>query len=128
LSNCCNTGQVEDDSDVGGLVGRTAGGYIGYFYSSGEVKGLNWNVGGLIGDNYDYGSLISTTAIHSCIWDVNTSGQGESDGGYGLTSLAMGSKEEYLARGWDFLDESTNGMPEIWRMPEWLVRRDHFRW
>jgi len=54
--------------------------------------------------------------VVGCFWDIETSGQTESDGGQGLSTAGMKDINTYLLAGWDFLDEPDNGTDDIWIM------------
>lgn len=82
ISESYATGAVIGDLSVGGLVGETAErGSITLCYSVGPVTG-DIKVGGLVGYNYN-------NRITMCYWDLDTSGQSNSDGGKGLTTDEM---------------------------------------
>ena len=91
LANCYANGDVHGDSSVGGLVGRQYFQRIDNCYSTGEVTG-DRVVGGLVGLN-------SYAGILGCFWDVNTSGQTDSDGGTGKNTDEMQTMSTF---GWDF--------------------------
>ena len=78
---------------VGGLVGQSEGS-IAASYSTGYVSGGAGasKLGGLAGA--DYGT------ISNSFWDTETSGQGTSAGGTGLTTAQMMQSSSY--GGWDF--------------------------
>jgi hypothetical protein len=52
VSNCCSTGTIGGDSDVGGLVGASEGGTLSRCYSACTITGGD-SVGGLVGANLD---------------------------------------------------------------------------
>ena len=88
LTDCYSTASVYGNSSVGGLVGIN-GGVSDYnwsdvtrCYSSGLVGGTGDFVGGLAGSS-------SRTRWRSCYWDVEASGQTESAGGLGKTTMEM---------------------------------------
>ncbi|MEF8835299.1 MAG: M14 family zinc carboxypeptidase [Candidatus Thermoplasmatota archaeon] len=115
ISDSYATGDVVGDEKVGGLVGQ-----VGYFserqnqelegevsdsYSIGEVSGNDEEtVGGLVG-NLKYGEVIDS------FWDVETSGQNESDGGNGLPTAEMVRRETFTDTEWD-LEEDWNIIEE----------------
>lgn len=107
ITNCYSTGSVNGNSSVGGLVGSNNYGSITNCYSTGLVEGNG--SGGLVGSG-------SFQNVANSFWDIETSGQSESDGGTGLTTIQMKIQETFTTIGWDFLDESTNGLSEIWQM------------
>jgi hypothetical protein len=75
-------------------------------YSIGEISG-NSNVGGLLGYN-------ESGSITSSFWDIETSGQSESDGGTGKTTAEMQDIDTFQDEGWDFVGETGNGTEDIW--------------
>ena len=115
ILSCYSTGAISGADCVGGLVGWNIGGdfaningSITSCYSIGIVSGTN-NVGGLIGmGSHDWG------LITSCFWDIETSGQDESDGGIGRTTVEMQDVNTFVNAGWDFVDETANGTDDIW--------------
>ncbi len=118
ISNCYSSAPVNSTHwSVGGLVGRNSdcfrwfsgtrclNGNITSSYSTGTVSG-GGNAGGLVGYNDE--------GITSSFWDIETSGQAESDGGTGLTAAEMQTASTFLEAGWDFINETTNGTEDIW--------------
>ena len=81
ITSSYSNASVDGVAWVGGLVGWTEG-YIISCYSTGSVSGGE-QVGGLIG--FNDGSIMLTS---SC-WDMETSGQTTSSGGFGLTTIEM---------------------------------------
>jgi hypothetical protein len=47
-------------------------------------------------------------------WNIETSCQTLSDGGTGKTTAEMQTTTTFLEAGWDFVDETANGMEERW--------------
>lgn len=109
ILNCYATGSVTGtDNYVGGLVGLSNS-LISNSYAAGYVSGSgSYTAGGLVG-----GSWSNSTTSNS-FWDIETSGQTESDGGTGLTTSEMQTLSTYLTAGWDFLGETVNGTEDIW--------------
>jgi hypothetical protein len=105
-----STGPVTADVRVGGLVGENAGAVVSS-YSAGAVTGYWKAFGGLIGSNDWPGS------VSNCFWDTATSRQSSSDGGTGLTTFSLQYNWIFLQAGWDFLDETANGLHQTWQMP-----------
>lgn len=97
ISNCYSTCDVSGDNYVGGLVGHNDDD-IFTCYSTGEVSGDS-NVGGLVGYNFQ---LLGAVVMNS-FWDINTSGQDESDGGTSASTAAMQTKSTFTDAGWNFL-------------------------
>jgi hypothetical protein len=106
ISNSYSTSSIEGTEMAGGLVGLN-GGAVEKCYSAGSVVG-NSNVGGLVG--------LSWGGVSSSFWDKQTTGQDNSDGGIGLVTAEMKEPNTFLSAGWDFLDESENGVKDIWRL------------
>jgi hypothetical protein len=137
ISNCASTGAVSGHSVVGGLVGSHSESSIAACYATGTVSG-NDGVGGLVGavtlgtiaDCFASGAIGGTqefyigglvgyswnSTVMSSFWDIDTSGQNTSVGGEGLATAEMKREATFLAAGWDFIDESRNGVEGIWRM------------
>jgi hypothetical protein len=138
ISNCYSMGTVSGISFVGGMVGLSDGN-ISQCYSMSAVSGngYGWSIGGLVGRNYDAGinNCYSTGKVSSSsgsldvgglvgsdysgsvvgsFWDVNTSCQTGSSGGVGLNTLQMKQKASFT--GWDFTNETANGINDYWRM------------
>jgi hypothetical protein len=126
MINCCYAGSlvpdedltegdffvstVTGDEDVGGLVGENSGDII-HCYCISAVAG-NENIGGLVGENR--GSSKTRTSF----WDTETSGLVSSDGGIGRTTEQMRTASTFLNVGWDFMDETKNGINDIWWIDE----------
>ena len=101
-----STGKVNGGGAAGGLVGENTFGSITSSYSTGTVDG-DWGVGGLVA-----GSAFGSTS--TSFWDIQASGLTESAGGTGLTTAEMQTADTFLDGGWDFVDETTNGIEDIW--------------
>jgi len=109
ISNSYATGSVTGYGGVGGLVGGN-GGIIANSYSAGSVSGTS-NVGGLVGNG-------NPDDVTDSYWDVNSSGQIDSDGGEGKTTEQMQDAVTFTA--W-LCDESEawtiddgNDYPRLW--------------
>ena len=123
IKSCYAAGEVSGETDTGGLAGECAngtitnsyanvnvngvnkvGGLVGYCYyntvtrcyASGAVSGIDI-VGGLVGDSYG-------GTINYCFWDMQTTGQTESQGGTGKSTAEMKTRSIYTDAGWDFAD------------------------
>jgi len=113
ITNCYANGSVSGSSIVGGLSGVNSG-MICSCYATGIVIGTGDSVGGLVGDNSD--------TITFCFWDTKTSGRsngvgyGSSNGVTGITTAQMQTHSTFTDAGWDFTNETTNGINDIWRM------------
>jgi hypothetical protein len=122
ILDSCVTGSVDGRSCIGGLVGKngidecTGGrspcspGIISSCYSASLVTGID-NTGGLIGYN-EYGQ------VYNSLWDIETSGRQNSDGGTGKTAAEMQRIQTYQDIGWDFLGKVQDGIHEIWQMQQ----------
>jgi hypothetical protein len=113
VSDCYATGDVLGEDVVGGLVGKngssiTTHGRIFRCYSAGTVSGTT-SVGGLVGVN-------DSDTVSASFWDLDSSGEPNSDGGTGLTTAQMQTGSTFTDAGWDFVGESINGTEDIWRM------------
>ena len=113
----------------GGIQSDSIGGLAGYFnsavtavnncYAVGAVSGQSGSkyLGGLIGN------FVSGT-ISNSFWDTETTLMADAAGYtagtitnvFGTTTAEMKLQSTYTAYGWDFLDETTNGTNDIWRM------------
>ena len=117
VTNCYSTGAVSGEGEVGGLVGENDG-HVNNGYSTGMVSGKSY-VGGLVGHNddgsitasYSTGAVRGEGAIGGLVgrgnrdvdhsfWDVETSGQSQSEGGVGLTTAQMMDPEFIGLNGW----------------------------
>ncbi|MHC4328422.1 MAG: GLUG motif-containing protein [Planctomycetota bacterium] len=108
ITNCYSTVTVNGNEKVGGLVGYTKGS-VTMCYSTGMVISEGQNAGGLVGErNPSYG------IVTDCFWDSQTSGQATSAGGTGKTTAEMQTTITFLEAGWDFVDETANGTEDIW--------------
>jgi len=103
VSNSFSMSKVSGESPVGGLVGdvgtdllENSEGEVIKSYSTGKVLGDDDDgVGGLVGS-------LSLGEISNSFWNIETSGQNDSDGGTGKTTAEMLEKETFTDAGWDF--------------------------
>jgi hypothetical protein len=121
ISNSYATGAASGTGGVGGLIGFN--GYpstTSYCYAAAAVTAVGAGAaGGLIGFN-EY------STITACFWDTVTTGRGNGVGYvYGNTSTTgyvgedtTGMKQQatFTGAGWDFVNETTNGTNDYWRM------------
>jgi hypothetical protein len=122
IDNCYATADTAGSGRVGGLVGYNhlwSGATfmpprISNCYASGSVSAL-FRVGGLVGT--DDGGMVTAS-----FWDMQTSGQLSSAGGAGKTTADMQRAATFLNAGWDFVDETSNGIEDIW----WIVERQDY--
>lgn len=125
LIHCYSNASIQGRERVGGLVGENRKGTIIQCYSTGFVSGEKGYVGGLIGDNLN-------GYVETSFWDIQTSGKITSAGGIGKTTDQMHRIGTYLQEGWDFVNETENGMEDIWWIDEgndyprlwWELRED----
>lgn len=62
-------------------------------------------------------SLVSDSfpfEIEQCFWDITASDQEHSAGGTGLDTEPMQDANTFIAAGWDFTGETTNGIADFW--------------
>lgn len=118
VSRCYSGGSISGDDYVGGLVGDNQGA-VKDAYATGSVTG-EWHVGGLVG--YNEGSVSSTYStggvtgsvwvgglvgsnregtVRDSFWDKEASGMEESDGGTGMTTMAMRDIVTFAGAAWD---------------------------
>lgn len=134
---CYASGNVNGTSTVGGLVGHNYYylSIIDNCYASGKVSGTD-KIGGLAGDNwnsiancYSVGQVIGDSNagglvghetgesdVNDSFWDIQTSGKTTSAGGTGKNTSEMKDINTFLDAGWDFVEETTNGTDDIWKI------------
>jgi hypothetical protein len=155
ISRCYSDNTVMSDSSwVGGLCGENNSSTISHCYAIGSVTGKSY-VGGLVGrlygssakieNSYSIGQVTATTykggllgelrsgIVTACFWDKNTSGMTTSAGGSGIvgkTTAQLKTRSTFTAAPalWDFIDETTNGTADIWRMCVDGVDYPHLTW
>lgn len=116
ITACYSSSQVYGVSFTGGLAGDNSEGSISNCYSTGFVSGVDY-VGGLVG-NIDGGTHYNSSNVGS-FWDTETSGQTTSAGGSdvkGKTTEEMKTLSTFTSAGWDFTNETANGIEDVWRM------------
>jgi len=100
MTNCYSSGVVNGNLNVGGLVGDVYNSQINNCYSASVVNGLpGADTGGLVGSLYN-----ETKDILNSFWDMEISGQTESEGGEGKSTDEMKTITTYTSAGWDFVD------------------------
>lgn len=114
IKYCYSTAVVSGKKKIGGLVGCVELGTITECYSAGLVQGQT-DFGGLIGGK---GSWFGGGNVNDCFWDMETSGLTESFGGTGKTTAEMQTASTFLEAGWDFINETENGIEDIWMICE----------
>ncbi|ARN56228.1 GLUG motif-containing protein [Sedimentisphaera salicampi] len=111
IENSYATGSVSGGSEsdnIGGICGNNYYGSIKNCYATGTVSGDN-NIGGICGLNYN-----DSGVIENCFWDILTSGLYSSAEGTGITTFAMHRQITFTDAGWDYVNEDTNGMIDLW--------------
>jgi hypothetical protein len=127
VSNCYSTGSASCSTCMGGSAGGLVGinyGLISECYSIGDVSGVPGepsSAGGLVGAGFG-------GVCEASFWDVETSGQTNSEGGTGRTTAQMQKLSTFSSAGWDFVEESTNGTEDIWRLCPDGVDYPRFVW
>ncbi|MBW7988476.1 MAG: hypothetical protein FVQ84_00410 [Planctomycetes bacterium] len=104
-------GSVSGGFSTGGLVGYIDGGILSRCYAVGKITGPS-GTGGLIG----YVSNREPFEIEESFWDMMASNLEHSAGGIGLDTEAMQDANTFVAAGWDFTGETTNGVADFWTM------------
>jgi hypothetical protein len=101
VSNSYSTGSATGNSSVGGLVGLNGyDGTVSNSYSTGSVSG-NEDVGGLVGLNDE-------STVSDSFWDIQTSGQADSDGGIGQNTEQMKNINTFSGAGWNITTVALN--------------------
>ncbi len=130
ITSCYSTGIVNGENFIGGLVGNNSGTIIASYAivntgGNSSVGGLAGKSSGTITNCYATGNVSGSTSIGGLIgersgvilnsfWDIETSGQTISAGGTGKTTMQMKDRNTFLSSTWDFVDEESNGIYDIW--------------
>jgi hypothetical protein len=141
VSSSYSSGSVDGGYVVGGLVGANAGD-VSDCYSAGSVTGEDF-IGGLAGSNgngktvtncYSTGSVTcagdvclqvgglvgaGSGIVSGSLWDVGSSGQGDSDGGTGKATAEMKDITTFSDASWDIVavaDPDTRDASCIWNI------------
>jgi hypothetical protein len=61
-------------------------------------------------------------AVVNSFWDVETSGQTTSSHSTGKNTAEIQTANTFLEAGWDFIDETANGMEDIW----WILEGQYY--
>ena len=118
VTNSYSRATAKGHRGVGGLVGWNSG-LISFSYSTGYINGAV-DAGGLVGGLPTTGTGgIYKRSVVASFWDTDTSQMLVSDGGFGRNTATMRDINTFLAQGWDFTDEKTNGALDLWQMPAW---------
>jgi hypothetical protein len=115
ISTCYSTGPVSGTEYIGGLVGVNQG-TVNACYAAGLVQGPS-QTGGLIG-SASADPLTPDGTVTGSFWDTDASDQPASAGGTGKTTAEMQTAATFLATGWDFVGETTNGTEDTWWIDE----------
>jgi hypothetical protein len=115
IANCYAVAPTAGVSEVGGLVGVNHG-TVTACYAAGPVTGQS-QAGGLIGSQ-TRNEFYPDGVVSDSFWDTDTSGQTTSAGGSGKRTIELYKASTFLAAGWDFVGETTNGTEDIWRILE----------
>ena len=110
VSSCYTSGTVNGNDFVGGLVGRNEG-VVSKCYSTGSVTG-DEHIGGLVGQNL-YG------VVSNSFWDIQTSGQADSNGGTGKTTEEMMDVATFTGAGWGIIavdDANDRNTDYVWNI------------
>jgi hypothetical protein len=105
------TGGVTGNNMTGGLVGYNWLGVVTDSYSTGSVAG-NSSVGGLVG-------YFEAGTVSNSFWDMETSGQGTSDGGTGENTTQMLDITTFSGASWNVTavaNAATRNPSYIWNI------------
>jgi hypothetical protein len=106
IRNCYAKGGVFGSENAGGLTGTLA--YyseLDHCFATGMVSGERYSEKGGLSGNSVYAP--------TCLFDKETTGQ---TGTNGETTENMQRRSTYIAKGWDFTNESVIGVLDTWRM------------
>ncbi|MCI0499444.1 MAG: LamG domain-containing protein [Planctomycetales bacterium] len=143
IQNCFAESSVFGENSCGGIAGTTTGTIVNC-YTVSTVSG-NTNVGGIAGmlngaegypnvivNSYANGLLAGEQSkgivgskciwpncmIINCFWNIDTTGTTvTAGGGTGLTDAQTRDPQVFLEGGWDFADETENGLCDDWYSP-----------
>lgn len=111
ISNSYSSSDLFGNSQIGGLAGDANSAVMKNSYARGKING-NTSLKGLLS-----GNLSASTVVTNSFWNKDISGIDASiGGGTGLSANEMLLKNTYTSKGWDFVDETTNGTENIWKM------------
>ena len=126
---------ISGGSRTAGIAGRNDGSLVSRCYSAGvfvsrsaggrERSSLASYISsaGAVIDGDQAGGLVACSVdgeVEASFWDMQTSGLTTSAGGTGKTTVEMQTASTFLAAGWDFVGETTNGTEDIWWIEEGL--------
>jgi hypothetical protein len=108
INDCYSRGSVSSDWMCGGLIGSMTRGILRNCYSTGLVNSPDLSyLGGLVGNEYE-------AVVENSFWDIQTSGTEQSPAGTGLSTSEMKTSRVFTNAGWDFIDETNNGIELLW--------------
>jgi hypothetical protein len=79
VHNCDPEGTISGNNYVGGVVGQNNRGTVKFCVNSATVNGSGTDVGGVVGHNYDGGSV--TALVHDCLNTGTVTGSSDAVGG-----------------------------------------------
>ncbi len=109
VTNSYAAGNVSGSSFVGGLIGINYRGKVAMCYSTGRTSGTS-EVGGLVGKL----SAASSYEDVGNFWDMQSSEISNSVMGVGITTAQMQDTNTLISAGWDFVNETDNGLMDLW--------------
>lgn len=146
ISNCYCSSWVIVGTDyygVGGFVGCNYGTIVNCYAANKIIKlstsSYDTFIGAFVGRDNSLASSGSTASYTACFWNTAVSGMtdavGQSDddddetssptypgsdpvGITGLPTATMKVQGLYTSQGWDFIDETTNGIEDFWAIVE----------
>ncbi len=101
IENCYNYGTVTGADYAAGLLSVNYGGTLKNSYTLSDITGTN-GCAGVVSTN------LLGAVVQSCMAE-----------GYNFSKEQMHNSSTYISRGWDFINESTNGDADIWLMQEY---------
>ena len=111
IEDCYAIARVTGEQDVGGLLGfNGSSGVVSKCFSASHVSGAQ-NVKGLVGSN-EQGNITAS------FWDIESSGLPGRPTEGAKTTTQMQQASTFLEAGWDFVDETENGVLNIWWIEE----------
>ena len=122
VTDCYATGDVSgthDDDSAGGLVGSANGGIISRCYSTGSVSGAY--SGGLAAV-----WLNNHASLRHSFWDIDTTGQPWSEGGYGRTTAQMKRAATFIGWGPEWTIQEGKDRPRLaWEYAAGVPLQNH---
>jgi hypothetical protein len=142
IRECSSNCSIRGSAGIGGLVGYLKLAEVYDSYSKGDIN-TEYGAGGFLGINYGslyrcyssslvtgggtkggfIGSAWSDEHCEGCFWDVNVNPGLPGAGGYsdpnltGETTEHMQMQSTFTDAGWDYVNETTNGLMDIWYQP-----------